>query len=85
VDSESDDEGANQHHLLHLPDSILLKVLSYINSYQDISSVTQVSSRLGRVCNDEILWKNLFHRHFRIDDGLFTQPSCKLNCSFGQF
>lgn len=60
-----------------LPDSIILQVLKYLG-HVDVCSVAQVSWKLCRVSNDDILWRNLFHRHFRIDPGVNIEPLCKL-------
>lgn len=64
--------------LTDLPDCIILKIVAYLNKYQDIERVAQACWRLNDVCKDEILWRNLFHRHFRIQAGLFPSPLCEL-------
>lgn len=71
--------------LLDLPDSLILKVFSYLNKFKDIGSLAKTNWRFNGICDDEILWRNLFHRHFHVGVGLFPGPSCKIHpmqCSF---
>ncbi|ODM90981.1 F-box/WD repeat-containing protein 5 [Orchesella cincta] len=56
-----------------LPDSLLLQIFDYLD-YKDVTSVSKTCRQLARVANDEILWRNLFHRHFVISPNKFVNP-----------
>lgn len=60
-----------------VPDSLWLQIFDYLE-YQDVISVSQCSSTFNRVAEDEILWRNLFHRHFGVPLNKFSDPLCKL-------
>ncbi|KAK7471600.1 hypothetical protein BaRGS_00035763, partial [Batillaria attramentaria] len=48
-----------------LPDSLLLEVFSFLEAEQ-LGTVARTCSRFCRVVRDELLWKNLFYRHYKI-------------------
>uniref|UniRef100_A0A8C1UHX3 F-box domain-containing protein n=1 Tax=Cyprinus carpio TaxID=7962 RepID=A0A8C1UHX3_CYPCA len=49
-------------YLEHLPDKLLLKILSYI-ALQDIGHRSQTSSRFRKLCNSEEIWKQAVLGH----------------------
>lgn len=58
------------------PDSLLLQIFDYLQ-LKDVISVSQVCRIFNRVADDEILWRRLFHRHFRLSPNKFAEPLCK--------
>jgi hypothetical protein len=59
--------------LLNLPDSLILNILSYLD-HVEVCQMAQTCSRLTTVCDDDVLWRNLFIRHFRVDPGVYLDP-----------
>lgn len=59
--------------LCDLPDSLLLEILSFLLA-TELGSVSQTCSRLFRIVRDELLWKNLFYRHFKVPSSVPMHP-----------
>ena len=52
-------------HILDLPDSIILHILAYL-PFSSIGSAAQVCRHWQGVCQDELLWRQVFLQHYKL-------------------
>ncbi|GJQ67242.1 hypothetical protein Trydic_g8147 [Trypoxylus dichotomus] len=62
----------------YLPTTILLKIFGYLN-YNEILRTALVCKRWHEIGRDELLWKELFYSHFRVDRTITLQGSSWYN------
>lgn len=59
--------------LCDLPDSLLLEVFSFLSAEQ-LGNVSRTCFRFCRVVRDDLLWKDLFYRHYKIPAAVTMHP-----------
>lgn len=52
-------------HILEMPDSIFLQIFSYL-PFSSIGAISQVCIRWHRISYDELLWRSVFLKHFKL-------------------
>uniref|UniRef100_A0A2C9JT43 F-box domain-containing protein n=1 Tax=Biomphalaria glabrata TaxID=6526 RepID=A0A2C9JT43_BIOGL len=63
-------------HILEMPDSIFLHIFTYL-PFSSIGAVSQVCSRWNRICYDELMWRSVFLRHFKLPSNTVMPQSAK--------
>jgi len=58
---------------LYLPDQVLLHIFQFFSG-QELSRVKQVCSTWHRVGCDELLWRDLLHKDYKIDKSIGLPP-----------
>jgi len=54
----------NRLTLSNLPVELQRTVVSYLNDYEDINSLSRVNTTLHKICEDVSVWKSLCYRNF---------------------
>ena len=57
----------------YMPDSILLSIFQYLNP-KELLTAGEVSRSWNRVSRDELLWKKLFYRTYKVDPSIGIVP-----------
>ncbi|CAL1545407.1 unnamed protein product [Lymnaea stagnalis] len=52
-------------HILEMPDSIFLQIFSFL-PFSSIGAISQVCVRWHRISYDELLWRSVFLKHFKL-------------------
>ncbi|KAL8559773.1 hypothetical protein ACOMHN_030109 [Nucella lapillus] len=65
--------GQQRVELMDLPDSLLLEMSFYLSA-EDLASLAQTCSRFNCVTKDELLWKLVFQRRFKIPRSVPRRP-----------
>ena len=60
--------------ILTLPDSIILNILEFLQ-FQDVATVAQVCSQWRRISGDEMLWRQMFLKHYNLPPST-VMPNC---------
>lgn len=66
----------------YLPTTVLLKIFGYLN-YNEILRTGPVCKRWYEISKDELLWKELFYAHFKVDRTITLQG--KFFCNYTYF
>lgn len=51
---------------LYLPEPVLFQIFSYLN-HKELLTVGEVCRRWFEVSRDDLLWRDLFYKNFKID------------------
>lgn len=72
----------------YMPDSVLLSIFQYLNP-RELLTAGEVCRSWNRVSQDEMLWKALFYRTYKVDASVGIMPGKRgvphtyiLGCSF---
>lgn len=65
-DEDEDDDDTNSCFWCYLPEAALLQIFSYLDN-KELLNVGLVCKRWYVSSRDDLLWRDLFHRDFKID------------------
>lgn len=72
-DSASLNSNYNDLHWYYIPDSILLSIFQYLTP-KEIVNVGLVCTSWNRISKDELLWKKLFYKTYKIEPNVGIMP-----------
>lgn len=73
---DSDDESITDEnsYWCYLPEAVLLQIFSYLD-YNELLNVGLVCKNWLPISRDDLLWRDVFHRDFKIDPSLYPCKS----------
>lgn len=73
LSSDTDEYENDGHFWNYAPDSILLHIFGYLKA-KDLLNVGPVCQLWWRISRDDIIWKHLFIRDYRINPNIQIMP-----------